>query len=65
VSEESREELLAKFRADADQAAAGVAEVAKIMRAYYTELCEEGFNESQALTLVVSYQSTLFSSLDR
>lgn len=61
--EETHEEALAKLRAAADQARAGLSEIAEMLASYYLALQEKGFNSEEAFGLVLDYQRQLMSAL--
>jgi hypothetical protein len=45
-----------------DQALRGVADVARLVRAYYAALVEAGFAVEEALALTLAYQTTILQS---
>ena len=56
------EDPLPKLRADLDQAIAGMAEVARLLHGYFTQLVAAGFSERQALTMTVACQRHLLTN---
>lgn len=42
-----------------EQALAGMKEIVKIVRTYYTQAIAQGFDERQALQLTIAYQAVI------
>lgn len=54
MENDPREEL-ARIKAEMDQAIAGLGETARALRALFTELQSEGFDEAQAMRLTSTW----------
>lgn len=50
------------FVAEMDQMKAMLGTMAKVLHGYYFDLIKEGFDDDQALMLVMSWQSEFFQS---
>jgi hypothetical protein len=59
VSDDEQPEERPDILAGMDQLLRGLVDVARIVRAYYTALVEQGFTESEAMILTCQYQTGL------
>lgn len=57
----SHDDDIARLRAEMDQAAAGLKEVARNLWTFYTELTEAGFSEDQAMMFAHAFLAGLIA----
>lgn len=59
---DEKEMVRLSIQAQIDQAAAGLEQLAIVSYGYYLSLCKAGFNEAQALMLVVEFQKAALNN---